>query len=209
MTAFNLPNNVAFKSTFPIEVTVIPRYREDKTVQAAARFLQHAGRAMNYMKLIKLLYIMDRTALSRWGHPVTYDRYVSMPHGPVLSFTLDRINEGDEPDCPGYWSKFISPPSAYKVSLIEDPQDDDLSEAETGLIDDIYSEYGDRDQWQLRDHCHENFSEWKNPEGSSLAIHYRDILEAVGKTEAETKEIIGELESFSAAEQILIPNGDA
>ena len=187
---------------------MIPRYREDKTVQAAARFLQHAGGAMNYMKLIKLLYVMDRMALSRWGHPVTYDRYVSMPHGPVLSFTLDRINEGDEPDCPGYWSKFISPPSAYEVSLVENPQDDDLSEAETGLIDDIYSEYGDRDQWQLRDHCHEHFSEWKNPEGSSFAIDYRDILEAVGKTEAEIREIIGELESFAATEQILIPNSD-
>ena len=185
---------------------MIPRYREDKTVQAAARFLQHAGGAMNYMKLIKLLYIMDRTALSHWGHPVTYDRYVSMPHGPVLSFTLDQINEGDEPDCLGYWSKFISPPSAYEVSLVENPQDDDLSEAETGLIDDIYSEYGDRAQWQLRDYCHEHFSEWKNPEGSSFAIDYRDILEAVGKTEAETKEIIGELESFAATEQILIPN---
>ena len=92
---------------------------------------------MNYMKLIKLLYAMDRTALSRWGHPVTYDRYVSMPHGPVLSFTLDRINEGDEPNCLGYWSKFISPPSAYAVSLIADPQDYALSEAETGLIDEI------------------------------------------------------------------------
>lgn len=187
---------------------MIPRYREDKTVQAAARFLQHAGGAMSYMKLIKLLYVMDRTALSRWGHPVTYDRYVSMPHGPVLSFTLDRINEGDEPNYLGYWSKFISPPSAYEVSLIAHPQDDDLSEAETSLIDDIYAEYGRWDQWQLRDYCHENFSEWKNPEGTSFAIDYRDILEAVGKTEAEIKEIVGELESFSIAEQMLIPNSD-
>jgi len=187
---------------------VIPRYREDKTAQVAARLLQHAGGAMSYMKLIKLLYVMDRTALSRWGHPVTYDRYVSMPHGPVLSFTLDRINEGDEPNCLGYWSKFISPPSAYEVSLIADPQDDDLSEAETALVDEIYSEYGRLNQWQLRDYCHEHFSEWKNPEGSSFAIDYRDILEAAGKTEAETKEIIGELESFAVAEQMLIPNSD-
>lgn len=185
---------------------MIPRYREDKTVQAAARFLQHAGRVMNYMKLIKLLYVMDRTALSRWGHPITYDRYVSMPHGPVLSFTLDLINEGDEPGCLGYWNKFISPPSGYEVSLLADLQDDDLSEAETDLINEIYSEYGHLDQWQLRDYCHEHFNEWKNPEGSSCAIHYRDILEAVGKTEAETKEIIGELESFFVAEQMLIPN---
>lgn len=158
---------------------------------------------MNYMKLIKLLYLMDRTALARWGHPVTYDRYVSMPHGPVLSTTLDRINEEDDPDRPSFWSKFVSPPHGYCVSLVADPSDDDLSAAETGLIDDIYRQFGNMSQWQLRDYCHASLSEWTDPEGSSVAIHYRDILQAVGKTEAEAEEIVAELEAFAAAEQWL------
>ena len=179
-------------------------YREDKTVQAAACFLRHSSRRVNYMKLIKLLYIMDRTALIRWGHPVTYDIYVSMRHGPVLSRTLDLINEGDEPHRPGYWSKFISQPDKYEVSLIDDPGDDDLSEAETSLIDEINSKYGGYDQWDLSK-CSHDFTEWKDPDGSSLTIRNRDILEAGGKTKVEAQEIVDELTSLSLEKSCLTP----
>jgi hypothetical protein len=68
-------------------------YREPKAAQAAALLLQRAGGTMNHMKLIKLLYLADRRALVQWGRPITFDYYVSMPHGPVLSFTLDRLND--------------------------------------------------------------------------------------------------------------------
>ena len=34
---------------------------------------------MSYLKLLKLLYIVERTALLRWGRSVTFDRFVSMP----------------------------------------------------------------------------------------------------------------------------------
>lgn len=61
------------------------RYREEKATEAAARLLKLRGGAMSHMKLIKLLYLLDREAYVRWGRPVTYDTYVSMPHGPVLS----------------------------------------------------------------------------------------------------------------------------
>src|ERR1022692_1541243 len=43
---------------------------------------------MNYMLLIKLLYLLDRRALSLWGRPVTGDDYFSMKYGPVLSEVL-------------------------------------------------------------------------------------------------------------------------
>ena len=128
-----------------------PRFREDKTVQAAACFLRHEGSTMNYMKLIKLLYFMDRRALKQWGHPVTYDHYVSMRHGPVLSLTLDRINEADEPGSPSYWSQHIAPPHQYSVTLEKDPPNDELSEAELHLIDEVHAEYGHMNQWELRD----------------------------------------------------------
>ena len=52
---------------------------------------------MSYMKLIKLLYLADREALLRWGRPITFDAYVSMDRGPVLSSVLDLINGGTAP----------------------------------------------------------------------------------------------------------------
>ena len=68
------------------------KYREDGSTQAAARLLKRAGGPMSHMKLIKLLYLADRRALVRWGRPITCDWYVSMPQGPVPSFTLDRCS---------------------------------------------------------------------------------------------------------------------
>jgi uncharacterized phage-associated protein len=62
-----------------------PRFNEQKATQAAARFLKLANGKMNYLKLIKLLYLLDRESLNRRGRPVTGDQYYSMKLGPVLS----------------------------------------------------------------------------------------------------------------------------
>ena len=51
------------------------------------------SRLLTVLQLVKLLYFVDREALLRRGAPVTGDRMVSMDHGPVLSTTLDLINE--------------------------------------------------------------------------------------------------------------------
>ena len=55
------------------------RFNEKKATQAAARFLRLCKGCMNYMKLIKLLYIADREALLRWGRPITTDAYCNGP----------------------------------------------------------------------------------------------------------------------------------
>ena len=69
-----------------------PRFNEKKTTQLAARVLElRATGKMHYIKLIKILYHVDREALKRWGHPLTYDYYVSMNQGPVLSNTLNLM----------------------------------------------------------------------------------------------------------------------
>ena len=48
---------------------------------------------MEYIKLIKLMYLVDRAALNERGWPISTDVYVSMAHGPVLSRTYDLIRE--------------------------------------------------------------------------------------------------------------------
>src|SRR4051812_27718977 len=96
---------------------MLPRFREDKTTQAAALLLKWAGGRMNYMKLIKLLYLADRTALLRWGRPITFARPISMRHGPVLSEVLDLINEGQLAPETSAWRDTISAPAQYEVSL--------------------------------------------------------------------------------------------
>lgn len=70
---------------------MVLRFNERRATEAAAKFLKLRGGRMSYLKLIKLLYLLDREALLRWGRPVTTDRYVSMDNGPVVSRIYDLI----------------------------------------------------------------------------------------------------------------------
>ena len=78
-------------------------FDEEKTAQAAAYLLWKFGRRHNVMALMKLLYLADRKALIERGHPITGDHMVSMPHGPVLSETLELINCGRPPGVASPW----------------------------------------------------------------------------------------------------------
>ena len=61
------------------------------TTQLAARFLHKAGGSMPYLKLLKLMYYADRQMLITRGTLITFDKWVAMKLGPVLSSTYDLI----------------------------------------------------------------------------------------------------------------------
>ncbi|MGH7459461.1 MAG: Panacea domain-containing protein [Longimicrobiales bacterium] len=179
-----------------------PGFREDKTTEAAGLFLQLRGGRMSYMKLIKLLYLLDREALLRWGRPVTFDSYVSMDRGPVLSRTLDLITEGPAPDHPSIWAECISEPGNYEVGIRRPCDPMRLSQIEIDLIHETYGEYGQYSRWDLVDLAH-GLPEWQDPKGSAIPISYRDILKAGGKTDAEAAQIVDELEELAMADLLL------
>lgn len=180
------------------------RFNEAKATQAAARLLQLQGASMSYLKLIKLLYILDREALLRWGRPVTTDRYVSMDRGPVVSkiydLIVDELLSGDR----SLWREHISEPQNYSVRLLKEAGADELSRIEEELIDEVVSTHGAKSPWELVNYSH-TFLEWQDPKGSAIPIEYRDILRAGGKTETEIAAIEAELESIAATEALVAP----
>src|SRR5258708_26416900 len=86
------------------------KFNEQKAVQAAARLIQHSGGEMNYMALMKLLYLTDREALLRFGRPITGDKVVAMKHGPVLSRVYDLVAH-KRVALQSEWHKFIPRPA--------------------------------------------------------------------------------------------------
>jgi len=154
------------------------------------------------MKLIKLLYLLDREALLRWGRPVTTDRYVSMDRGPVVSRILDLITDEPLPNEESIWRRFISLTESFEVELSGDAGSDELSRAEEDLIREIFGKFGHMSRWAIVDYSH-TLSEWVDPEGSMFPIEYRDILKAGGKTESEIAEIERELEHLALSESVL------
>lgn len=180
------------------------RFNEAKATQAAARLLHLKGGKMSYMKLIKLLYLIDREALLRWGRPVTGDTYVSMDKGPVLSGVLDLVTEGSAPGRESFWARYISEPQGYEVALKEDCPSDELSRAEEKLIEEVFQRYGQVDRWSLVEFVHE-LPEWKDPKGSAIPISYADILKAGGRSEKEIGAIESELEALAVTDLLLSP----
>lgn len=100
-------------------------FDEEKATQIASKFIRLADGRLNYMVLIKLMYLVDREALLRWGSPVTFDDFYSMHKGPVLSHVLNLVTEMPEPD--RYWAKCISAPERWEVTIKTDPGNDQLN----------------------------------------------------------------------------------
>ena len=166
-------------------------FNERKVAQMAAYLLNRAKGRMNYLKLIKLLYLADRESMKRHGHPISGDRYVSMDHGPVLSQTFNLI-KGAVQFAEGGWNHWIADNADYAVSLRRKASRetlDELSDADVEVLSNVYSKFGKMDQWKLVEYVHRYCHEWEDPKGSSIPIDYEDIFKALGRAPAEARKL--------------------
>ena len=153
-------------------------FNEKKATQAAGRLLEHGGRRMPAMKLIRLLYLADRAAILRWGRSITTDCFVFLKHGPLLGHVLALVAEGDDPRHePSFWHSAITRPQDGELGLRAalDPQQ--LSNGELQLLDEIARLYGAKSSWELAD-LTRALPEWREPPGGALAFGAQDILAA-------------------------------
>jgi len=182
---------------------MIMRFREDKATQIAALFLRLGGGQMDILKIVKLMYLAERESIIRWGRPITYDNYSSLPHGPVLSTTLNLINYTLDIEPPAYWHLFITERDGHKIRLTDKPAaTDQLSEAEEKLVNEIFGKFGGMDPWKLREYTH-TLPEWVDPQGSSLPIQINEILAAEGYDKAEIAEMENALMAEAEAQACL------
>lgn len=169
-----------------------------KAAQAAAHLIKVHDGPINVMVLVKLLYLADRKALIETGSPITGDRMVSMPHGPVLSNIYDSINWPDN-----HWGEYISPRSGYDVSLIRpNPETDELSEYEIEILDEMHRDYGHFDWLAIRHFTH-GLPEWEDPHGSSSDIDPVTILRSSGKSDAEIERLVAAAEEVYFLDQLI------
>ena len=174
-----------------------------KAGQMAAFFAGKVDASISILKLVKLMYLADRESMRRYGRPISFDAMVSMPHGPVLSQTLNLINGltgGAEGEAWNYWISGRGNRDKHFVGLrrnFERKDLDRLSNADLEVLTAIRAEFGDMDQWQLTDFTHDHCSEWRDPENStkqSIPINEIDVFRAVGIEEKEAAELARELE---------------
>ena len=170
-------------------------YDPHKAAQTIAYLIIKNGRnPLNILKTIKLVYLADRESVRRHGFPIQDEPHYSLPHGPVNSTTYEFIKGEVHPDRAAGWSDVLTDRSDHRIGLRDQNIDaadlEELSDADTSILDSVWKQFGGMDQWQLRDWTHDphNVPEWEDPNGSSQLIPLRRMMDALGIQNAASQE---------------------
>lgn len=156
-------------------------FSDAKAAEVAAYFLSKSDGQLAILKLMKLMYLAERESFKQHHFPIIGDYLVSMPHGPVLSLTYDRLNG----NCRNtYMRELLSDKENYNISLKPNiSMDRDLkylSKDDQDILEDVWNEFGHMGKWEIRDYTHNGgCPEWTDPNGSSIPITYRDLFKAL------------------------------
>lgn len=176
-------------------------FNEAKATQTAARLVERSGNALSHLALMKMLYIVDREALQRWERPVIGGKYCSMEHGTVISEVLDLMRRIEGIDPISKWTEHLTK-VRNEMRLVDQCSVSLLSPAEVRLIDEVFDRYGKANKWELRDLTH-SFKEWENVGKSSKVIPVENILNAVGKTNADVNRVAKEAAHLNAVREVI------
>ena len=173
----------------------------DRSLQASAFLLELEDGSMDYIRLLKLLYIAERELLAQDASPLTGDVCKAMEYGPVLSTVYDIIMDRNWRSAD--WENFIKL-KKYTVHLASDPGRGNLSACVIDKLKEVSHRYQDMNNWKLVDETHK-FGEWiKNyPGGGSAVIPLEDILEAMHAEEGTLEAIREEVAIRRQMEQII------
>jgi uncharacterized phage-associated protein len=158
------------------------RFNFRRALQAAAFLLrQTPGSRMNYMRLLKLLYVAERECLQESSRVLLGGPVLAMERGPVLEEVYELIR-GQHPDAPEWTKHFHT--EHYHLVMHDDPGIGAITPFFARKLTEVAERYQEMDEWAMVDLTHQ-FPEWQknNPGKSSRPIPLHDILEAVGRAE--------------------------
>ena len=110
-------------------------FSADKILQIIGYLLSLNDNKLNLLKLIKELYLIDRASIEDTNFSLTGDDYFSLNHGPILSATMNLLNDLGN-DSNNYWDNFLTKQqSKYypDIVLIKETEDDYLSEEDKNI----------------------------------------------------------------------------
>ena len=166
----------------------------EKLYQSVGYLIEKHGGRLNYMKLIKLLYIADREMINQTGYPITGDHYCSMKNGPVLSNLYDLIRGKAFGAEQTSWNALFKT-DGYNLTRSHESAWElgDLTPREISILDCVSEKFRDHTQFQLRDHLHQKQLfpevEWEESGSTSRPLPVDSIRHALGFSDAEIAEI--------------------
>lgn len=158
-----------------------------KAAQVAAYFVLKAGGKINILRATKLVYLADRASMDQREHPITGDDFVSMPFGPVNTYTYSlmkgEVDEGQK----AIWSEYMAPRNRNTLTTskpLELTDFDELSRADVRVLNETWERFKDiPDQFDLAEWTHKYCPEWRDPNGSSIPIAFATVFKRLDKPE--------------------------
>lgn len=166
-------------------------YEPLKAAQLIAYLIQKSGEnSLDFLKTVKLVYLCDRESIARHGFPILDEPRYSLPHGPINSKTMDRMNGAFDSETEAIgWSRLLADRANHKIGLnistLSRDDLDELSDADLACADEVWKKFGYMHAWQLRQWTHDNLPEWRDPNGGRRPITLLGLMRAVGLEHAE------------------------
>jgi uncharacterized phage-associated protein len=158
-----------------------------KATQAVARLIQKSGAPIDYLRLVKLVYLADRRSIIERGIPIVGGKYYSMGKGPVISEVMNFVHRQNAPR----WKETISPRSGNEIRLCGIPDFGALSKSELDILDGVVSEHLQRTTDELVVWCHDNCPEYEQVKaGQRKPITVESILEGANKGKRQIQKVI-------------------
>lgn len=156
-----------------------------KAAQVTAWFAMRAGGRINILRATKLVYLADRLGMEWYERPLTGDDFVSMPFGPVNTYTYSYM-KGKAPVRQDEWGDFVGVEIDHDLPLanpeLDDKDLDELSRADLKVLNATWDRFKDIvDQFDLAEWTHEYCPEWRNPHGSSIPIDFATVFDKLEK----------------------------
>jgi len=112
-----------------------------------------------HTKLLKLLFLIDEASVKKNGYPVTWLSYQVWQHGPVTPDVYNSKFEGQN-----RFSEFVEFKNAGENKFIIKPiikfSDDEFSDLDLEIIEDVIAQYGHLNSNKLVDIVHAKGSLW-------------------------------------------------
>lgn len=166
----------------------------DRMVQVLAHLARSFG-TVDKTKLMKLVYLADRSALQSLERPITYDDFKKLKNGPVAEDIYAGLFSArhDKP-----WTDAFEF-HGTEVTL-KDPEftNDLLSEAELDVLDEIIDTYGKLSREELIGLVHGK-EEWlRSNFRTRTTFEYEDILDAMGMSKAKIRRVLKTVQTARA-----------
>lgn len=150
--------------------------------QSAAFFIREEGGRIDYLKLVKLMYLAERESMAKYDKPMFYDVFFNMDHGPIPSTVMDLLNHEIEHPV---WSEFVGARVGDDVESGDNAELDHLSSAEKGILEGLAKKFAKMSGFKMALWTHEHCDEWRPPAGRKRTpLSHQTIFRELGKPNA-------------------------